>query len=34
MAFAVMLGLIQSGWATAQAQPREVRMTYWELVPQ
>ena len=34
MAFAVMLGLLQSGWATTQAQPREVRMTYWELVPQ
>jgi len=29
-----MLGLLQSGWAFTQAQPREVRMTYWELVPE
>ena len=33
-AIAVLLGLLQSGWALTQAQPRDVRMTYWELVPE
>ncbi len=34
MAIAVMLGLLQSGWAFTQAQPREVGRLYWELVPE
>ncbi len=34
LAIAVMLGLLQSGWAFTQAQPREVGRLYWELVPE
>lgn len=30
----VALLLAQSGWALAQAKPREVGRTYWELTPE
>jgi hypothetical protein len=33
-ASALMVVLLQSGWALTQAAPREVGRVYWELVPQ
>ena len=34
MTSALMLVLLQSGWALTQSPPRQVGRVYWELVPQ
>ena len=34
MTSALMLVLLQSGWALTQSPPRQVGRVYWELIPQ